>query len=766
VLAELITGDLFAYDAVLAEPGSEVPAADVLARAWSADPLAAITHGAPRPVPAWSDFGKTYRYLLSNQQPLSLEQWAAAADFAAQTADIEPVAAILLGLLVITAWEESEAGNERQLFMDDQATWQKVFLPLAQSLLRANAVWSSRPLCKVAAEVLGSVGWHGDDAVERDRIVARFRQLEAAASTTIRDAANELVWRLAASAGNSPDTRLDVAALCWLLGDSARAGLLRADRPAPSLDCVDFVVRRSLADVPADPFLEAGWQRLADSGVLVKSPELLPVYYRLTRTSQRQRLDLDFVVSASAPEKSSRLVYQAVKAWLSGHHDEIDRIPLREIFDRAKDAYFHDFLPAFVRVTALLLLATEASEGPTRPTHELIRWEWEKLAVGASEKLWNDTVDNVEGTSADITASLVFHFLPSRSAEERNAALELLEAYRSAGLEYALTVTPPLAARAREDDGTGRVSDDQLRAELRGLRFLQAIDRLPDHMRYYYGPTEDIGPDRPLSPQRIFDDETNRSRQQEVRAELERRDAGAYVRPKGYGGMRPGSGRVLIDFRAALGYRSVDARAGERDEELEQRLERAAAMRAAGDPSGAREQLEAAIALCEMLYGDEDARIADASNTLGNVLQRIGDLEAAERCYTRALAIHQAAYGFIHSAVAADWHNLGTLAYSRDQLQLARLRVQRALAIDTAVFGPQDAEVATDHMTLGRISAAGMDDAAACAHYRSARDIRQAIYGPDHPRTASAAAALAEAEGLAQVLGRFQSRGDGPPEPG
>ena len=672
MLAELIVGDLFTYDAVLAEPGSDVPAAGLLASAWSADPLAAITQGAPWPLPAWQDFGQAYEYLLHTHRPLSADQWAAATDFAAGTAEIDPVAAILLGILVVSAWEESEEGNERQLLRGDQNTWQTMFLPLAKNLLRANAVWSARPLCKLAVEVLNGVGWHGDDAVERDRIVTQFRQLEAAASRTIRDAANELIWRLVASAGNSLDTRLDVATLCWLLGDSARADFLGAASGAPSLDCVDFVVRRSLADVVRDPFLEAGWQRFASNGVLVKSPELIPIYYRLTRTTRRERLDLDFAVpTSSAPEKTSRLVYAGVKALLNGHHNEINLTPLRELFDNAKDVFFHDFFPAFLRLTTFLLLLGETSRELTEEQYEVMRWEWEKLAVGACEKLWYDTVNNVEATSADITSDLAFRLLPSRSAEDLSAALELVEAYRSAGLEYALTVTPAFAARARKEGSGDRSREDQLRAELRGLRFLQAIGRLPHHMRYYYGPSEDIGPDGPLSPSRIFDDEVNRSRQKKVREELESCGAEVYVQPKGCGQMRPGSGRVLIDFRAAVGYRSaradnnedeaaarpgenVDSAVGGKNDEFEQKLKRASALLTANDFSGAREQLETAIALAERLHGGNDMLIADASNTLGNVLQDLDDPDGAERCYTRALAIHQATYGGLFTRVIRD----------------------------------------------------------------------------------------------------------------
>lgn len=761
MVASQILGELYTYDALLAEAGPEVPAVGLLAQAWSAEPLAAVVQGAPRPWPAWSDFDKTGNHLLSRRKPLRPEQWAAAASFAARTAGEDPVLAVLLGLLVASAWEGSADGTLDRLFRGDQETWQKVFLPLTESLIRVEATWSARLLCELAIETLSDVGWEGGDAVERDRIVAQFRRFEATAAATIRDATNELVWRLAASAGRSPASRLDAATLCWLLGDSARAGHLRDDGDGPSLDCADFIVRRSLAEVRRDPFLEAGWQRLADSGVLAKSPELMPVYYRLTRTSDRQRLEMDFpVAAAGGPKRTSRLVYQAVHAWLGGHRDEIDAVSLQAAFDRANDVYFHEFFPAYARITALLLLVTESSAETSEHKDEAARWQWEKFAVGASEKLWNDTVDNVEGLSADLAGELVFQLLPSHSAADRSAALELLEAYRSAGLEYALTVTPPLAGSAPDGGQTGPAADAALRAELRGLRFRQAIGRLPHHMRYYYGPEEDLAPGGALSPQRVFNDgDANRSRQREVLAEIERHGGDAYARPKGYGLMRPGSGRVLIDFRNALRFGPAETGAGDHeagepseDAEFGPRLERAQALRAAGDLARAREQLEEVVALAGTRQRGGGVLVARASNILGNVLQEIGDLDGAERCYLRALALHQAEHGFIHSAVAADWHNLGTLAYSRGGLLLARVRVERALAIDTAIYGSQDSEVATDHMTLGRIAAAGLDLTGACKHYRRAVEIRQEVLAANHPSTAKASMALADTERLARAL--------------
>jgi tetratricopeptide (TPR) repeat protein len=286
-------------------------------------------------------------------------------------------------------------------------------------------------------------------------------------------------------------------------------------------------------------------------------------------------------------------------------------------------------------------------------------------------------------------------------------------------------------------------------------------------MRHYYGPTEELVPGGPLSPERLFDAERNRARQQEVRAELERSGADLYAAPKGYGCMRPGSGRVLIDFRRALRYHpqqlgdaagdpadgghEVNAQTAGQGAEFDRRLSRAKSLRDAGDLAQARDELEDAIALTEAAYGRDDARVAEASNVLGNVLQSLDDPSAAQHCYSRALAIHEAMYGLFHESVAIDRHNLGTVAYRLGKMQSARAQLERAVAIDTVVYGPQDVEVATDRMTLGKILTVLGALGKACDQYRQALAIRKDVYGPDDPRTVRAAAALADTELMQQV---------------
>jgi len=287
-------------------------------------------------------------------------------------------------------------------------------------------------------------------------------------------------------------------------------------------------------------------------------------------------------------------------------------------------------------------------------------------------------------------------------------------------------------------------------------------------MRRYYAPPEQIVPGGPLDPARLFDAERNRARQKEVREELTRSGADLYAEQRGYGCMRPGSGRVLIDFRRALGYRpgspggSVDdapnpghdahGGVGEQDTEFGRRVSRAKSLRAAGDLASARQELEGAIALAESAYGRDDPRVAEASNVLGNVLQSLDDPGAARRCYARALAIHEAAYGLFHESVATDRHNLGTADFSLGDTRSARVQVERAVGIDTAVYGPRHEEVATDRMTLGKILTALGEFDRACQQYRTALAIREEVYGPDHPAVAQASAALADAEERARIM--------------
>ena len=184
MLVQRISGDLLTYDAVLADRGRNVPAADLLDRVWSVPPLAVVTGNAPRPVPTWDNFSEAYEHLLASRKPLTSEQWAAAAGFAEQAGQSVPVAGILLGILVAAGWQDSAEGNELGLLKDDVTTWRTVFLPLARSLMRAKAVWAGRPLSKLAIDSLTGVGrcMKRMGLLRGDNIKMRYRRLDFACS--------------------------------------------------------------------------------------------------------------------------------------------------------------------------------------------------------------------------------------------------------------------------------------------------------------------------------------------------------------------------------------------------------------------------------------------------------------------------------------------------------------------------------------------------------------------------------------------------------
>jgi tetratricopeptide (TPR) repeat protein len=758
VLVEAIMDELFSYDPEFAKysEGDDLPAETgaLMARMWHEHPLSIITTGVSTPAPSWEDFGQSYGRMLSARERLSEDSWAAAANVAEEAGKTDPTTGVLLGMLVAAGWQGSmndPSDGEEFTALSTQAwpAWGTVFLPLANSLLRANGSWTAQRLCGHAISSLSGVGMPHSYSPERSEILQQFLENAATAARNIKAASDELVWRLAEhGADPGSPARENLAALCWLLGDAPRARVLSAGTGPPSFDCLNFVVGRCLEAVPEDPFLEAVWQRMADQGTLELSEELAAIYYRLTRAARSQIVSFDRTTQVGPrQERISRLAFQTLTAFLAGRQQDIDMGSLAQAAEVAGDKMRKLSLAAFVRFIALVLLArTPSASAEDEALDE--RWRWEKLVHTVNLALWWATVEHGEALLPDVTSDLPFFYLASRSPGELTSALEWLEGYRAAELEYALSVMSPVSAPA---------GDDRLRAELRGLRYLQVLERLPTHAGYRYGSPEEMGEGGPLSNDVLFDRARNEARQLQVRERLEQTAGGLLYRPKGLLRLRPGSGRVVIDFRAALEYGSAQpgSTAGESDDsdqDFEQRLSRAKALRDREDFASARAELESALTMAEARHGPDDARLAEASTKLGNVLQDLDDYRGAERCYERALAIDEAIYGQIHRKVGVDRYNLGTVAYAQEDLRRSRLQLERAVAIDEGVYGTEHAEVAHDRMTLGMVLEELGDIASAREQYRLALDARKSVYGPDHPAVADAAQALAAAEQLASIL--------------
>ena len=83
-----------------------------------------------------------------------------------------------------------------------------------------------------------------------------------------------------------------------------------------------------------------------------------------------------------------------------------------------------------------------------------------------------------------------------------------------------------------------------------------------------------------------------------------------------------------------------------------------------GDFTGAKAQLEQALAITEAALGPGHPNVGRDRNNLGGVLQDLGDLTGAKAQYEKALAIDEAALGPGHPTVATIRDNLTELDHS------------------------------------------------------------------------------------------------------
>jgi tetratricopeptide (TPR) repeat protein len=205
--------------------------------------------------------------------------------------------------------------------------------------------------------------------------------------------------------------------------------------------------------------------------------------------------------------------------------------------------------------------------------------------------------------------------------------------------------------------------------------------------------------------------------------------ASAYLRERGqYGQARPIAEQALAVTKEALGQDAPEV-AG-RCNTLGSVLE------ALGDLEGARAQLERALAIGEAALGPNHPHVATYRNDLGRVLRDLGHLEGARAQLERALAISEAALGPNHPHAAIRRNNLGSVLQDLGDLEGARAQYERALAIGEAVLGSDHPSMATYRNDLGGVLQDLGDLAGARAQYERALAIGDVALGPNHPTVA------------------------------
>jgi Flp pilus assembly protein TadD len=113
----------------------------------------------------------------------------------------------------------------------------------------------------------------------------------------------------------------------------------------------------------------------------------------------------------------------------------------------------------------------------------------------------------------------------------------------------------------------------------------------------------------------------------------------------------------------------------------------------------------------QIAYGEDvisriayaNAHAAGLCNTLGYLLQAMGDLAGARPYYERALAIREAALGPDHPDTALSLNNLAILCYYEGKPEEAARLMRRALAIWEAKLGPGHPDTQNARRSLAAI---------------------------------------------------------------
>jgi tetratricopeptide (TPR) repeat protein len=154
---------------------------------------------------------------------------------------------------------------------------------------------------------------------------------------------------------------------------------------------------------------------------------------------------------------------------------------------------------------------------------------------------------------------------------------------------------------------------------------------------------------------------------------------------------------------------------------------------------GAKNQLERALILAEIVFGPDHPDVATIANNLGSVLKDLGDLPNARQCFERALKIDERIYGPEHPHVAMRAGNLGKVLRDLGDLEGAKNNSELALEIMVKAYSSNHPHIATALSDLGSTlrELGELHQARKC--FERAMKIDEMVYGPEHPLIAAIA---------------------------
>jgi serine/threonine protein kinase/TolA-binding protein len=157
---------------------------------------------------------------------------------------------------------------------------------------------------------------------------------------------------------------------------------------------------------------------------------------------------------------------------------------------------------------------------------------------------------------------------------------------------------------------------------------------------------------------------------------------------------------------------------------------------ALGDYDKAANMSLTALALRKKLYGENDSRVADSLNDLGNVLYRQTKLKDAEATHRAALALRRKLFGNHDPRVAASLNNLANVLWGQGKLTDAEAMLREALALRRELLGDVSAETVETMDNLAGVLSLEDKLAEAEKMQREALALNNKLLGNEHPDVA------------------------------
>jgi CHAT domain-containing protein/tetratricopeptide (TPR) repeat protein len=141
------------------------------------------------------------------------------------------------------------------------------------------------------------------------------------------------------------------------------------------------------------------------------------------------------------------------------------------------------------------------------------------------------------------------------------------------------------------------------------------------------------------------------------------------------------------------------------------------------------------LILCKKVLSPNHQATAQVLQSMGMVLNELGEFQAAQSHYEQALAMRRAVFGNNHYDTAISMNDLAALLMNQGDYKEARKLFEESLAVRIKLLGAEHAEIAPAWINLGSLDKREGNFPAAKQNFLKGLAIAEKKLGPEHPYT-------------------------------